>query len=101
MSQENREVKTSVNVKQTSALKKGATAALILEETAIDSSLEELDRRNEENNKTDLLSKPTAVQSGNDADNLRSSLLSYFTSQYQQGDTTGDNWRELYEALKE
>lgn len=61
MSQENREVKTSVNVKQTSALKKGATAALILEETAIDSSLEELDRRNEENNKTDLLSKPTAV----------------------------------------
>lgn len=60
MSQESSSVKTGVNVKKTSASKKGDTAALILEETAIDSSLEELDRRNE-NNKTDPSSKPTAV----------------------------------------
>ena len=61
MSQESSSVKTGVNVKKTSASKKGDTAALILEETAIDSSLEELDRRNDENNKTDPSSKPTAV----------------------------------------
>ena len=62
MSQEGSSVKTGVNVKKTSASKKGDAAALILQETAIDSSLEELDRRNDnENNKTDPSSKPTAV----------------------------------------
>lgn len=62
MSQEGSSVKTGVNVKKTSASKKGDTAALILKETAIDSSLEELDRRNDnENNKNDPSSKPTAV----------------------------------------
>ena len=62
ISQESREVKTSVSVKETATFKKGAAAALILEETAIDSSLEELDRQNEEENKnSDSSNKPTAV----------------------------------------
>ncbi|XP_020632814.1 brain-specific angiogenesis inhibitor 1-like isoform X2 [Orbicella faveolata] len=89
ISQESQETK--------STFQKTVGTSLKLEETAIDSSLEELEQR-ADGDGNDSSSKPTAVSGDNE--DLRVSLLSYFTAAHH-GHTEEDEWRDLFEALKE